>query len=207
MTDILNQKSLTERFKEWMNSPKADLRGNLITAVSEHEGWEESAVALVDEVIMPVIAERDPDHIADAGKLLGLLEPIADQDWHGKWRIQKALGILRGLGLTDAKRQEYERARSAPALKPEGQRTKAEEWEAAYHGLFAQLNPVMEENARLKRELVEVPDEDVEIAIAEAIAVMPSRTDYCEKGIPILKDLKKRGYVVMQKSERIEDGS
>lgn len=171
----------------------------------------------IDDVIA-IISRHAADHIADAGKLLGLLEPIADQDWHGKWRIQKALGILRGLGLTDAKRQEaaetpakdtgespdglanhkfdtseyaligthparhvqpdtlnrvaraiertdhqsYEQQAQAvmevmrpneiSVLKPEGQRTKAEEWEAAYHGLFAQLNPVMEENARLKRE-------------------------------------------------------
>lgn len=35
-------------------------------------------------------------------------------------------------------------------LKPEGERTKAEEWAACYSALFAQLNPVMEENRRLK---------------------------------------------------------
>lgn len=34
-------------------------------------------------------------------------------------------------------------------LKPEGKRSKLEEWEAAYAMLFNQLNPVMEENARL----------------------------------------------------------
>jgi hypothetical protein len=48
-------------------------------------------------------------------------------------------------------------------LKPEGQRTKAEEWEACYRALFNQLNPVMEENARLKAEAVqrEIPGNDL----------------------------------------------
>src|ERR1700722_9523690 len=55
----VNEKSLRERFIEYMKSPKVDLRGNLITAVAEHEGWEESAVALVDETIMPVIRQHE----------------------------------------------------------------------------------------------------------------------------------------------------
>lgn len=38
-----------------------------------------------------------------------------------------------------------------PQLKPEGQRTKAEEWEACHAALFNQLNPVMEENNKLQR--------------------------------------------------------
>jgi hypothetical protein len=34
--------------------------------------------------------------------------------------------------------------------KPEGQRTKVEEWEGAYASLFGMLTPVMEENKRLR---------------------------------------------------------
>lgn len=37
-----------------------------------------------------------------------------------------------------------------PTLRPEGERTKADEWEACYRQLFAKLNPIMEENTRLK---------------------------------------------------------
>jgi hypothetical protein len=28
-------------------------------------------------------------------EILGLLEPISEQDWHGKWRIQDAIAIIR----------------------------------------------------------------------------------------------------------------
>lgn len=47
---------------------------------------------------------------------------------------------------------------------------------------------------------VEVDDIDVEIAIAEAIAVLPPRTVYDEKGVPILAYLKKHGWKVMEPS-------
>ena len=59
-------------------------------------------------------------------------------------------------------------------------------------------------DARPKREIcwVPVPDEDVEVAIAEAIAVMEPKTDYCEKGVPVLKDLKKYGWRVMQEKNQ-----
>lgn len=50
----------------------------------------------------------------------------------------------------------------------------------------------------MKRELVAVDDIDVEIAIAEAIAVLPPRMVYHDKGEPVLAYLKKHGWVVMQ---------
>lgn len=52
--------SLKDRWLEYMASTKLDLRGLLIEAVSEHEGWEESAIALVDEAIMPVLESEYP---------------------------------------------------------------------------------------------------------------------------------------------------
>jgi hypothetical protein len=60
----------------------------------------------------------------------------------------------------------------------------------------------MEEIETLKERLAEqkpvaAEDIDVEIAIAEAVQLMPPRTTYEEKGVPILKYLKKHGYVVM----------
>jgi hypothetical protein len=54
------------------------------------------------------------------------------------------------------------------------------------------------ELAQPEAELVAVEDIDVEVAIAEAIAVMDSKTDYCETGVPVLKYLKHHGWVVMQ---------
>lgn len=35
----------------------SSLRSELIRAVAKHEGWEESAVVLVDEAIIPTIVE------------------------------------------------------------------------------------------------------------------------------------------------------
>lgn len=50
-----------------------------------------------------IIRQHEADHCEDVlhmvktseSSLMGLLEPIADCDWHGKWRIQKAIAILR----------------------------------------------------------------------------------------------------------------
>ncbi len=36
---------------------------------------------------------RSPD--SSLSEIAGLLEPIAEQDWHGKWRIQKAITVAR----------------------------------------------------------------------------------------------------------------
>lgn len=36
------------------------LRAKLIDAIAEYMGWEESAIAMVDEVIMPVIESEYP---------------------------------------------------------------------------------------------------------------------------------------------------
>lgn len=63
MTDSLNEKSLKERWMDYMKSTHLDLRGLLIEAVSQHEGWEESAIALVDEAIMPVLDGDRPCEI------------------------------------------------------------------------------------------------------------------------------------------------
>jgi hypothetical protein len=52
--------SLKERWLEYLASTKLDLRGRLIEAVSDHEGWEESAIALVDEAILPVLGGESP---------------------------------------------------------------------------------------------------------------------------------------------------
>lgn len=49
-----------------------------------------------------------------------------------------------------------------------------------------------------KREFRPVDDTDVEIAIAEAIAVMSPDTEYTEKGAPVLKHLKSLGYKVIE---------
>jgi hypothetical protein len=45
---------------------------------------------------------------------------------------------------------------------------------------------------------VPVDDEEVEVAIAEAIAATDPKTDYCETGVPVLKYLKQHGWTVMQ---------
>lgn len=60
------------------------LRDALIEAVSLHQGWEESAVAMVDEAIMPVL-ERITD----------ILSPVQDYIWAGKWRVLKVLEMLK----------------------------------------------------------------------------------------------------------------
>ena len=62
MTDnhLTNQKSLQEKWQEHMHAKKLDLRWHLISAIAEHEGWEESAIALVDEAIMPIIQSEYP---------------------------------------------------------------------------------------------------------------------------------------------------
>lgn len=51
-------KSLEDRFSEYLAAPKDSLRAKLIEAVSLHEGWEESAISLVDEAIVPVIRQH-----------------------------------------------------------------------------------------------------------------------------------------------------
>jgi hypothetical protein len=68
--------------------------------------------------------------------------------------------------------------------------------------LMATALCALRDRGYLKRDTSWVPvaDEDVEVAIAEAIAVIEPRTDYCEKGIPILADLKKYGWSVMQRN-------
>lgn len=49
---------LKARFKEYLATPQNTLRAKLIHAVSMHGGWEEAAVALVDEAIMPIVAKQ-----------------------------------------------------------------------------------------------------------------------------------------------------
>lgn len=57
--------TLTERWKKHTLSQKVALRDKLIEVVAIHEGWEESAVALVDEAIMPVIQQHESDIIIE----------------------------------------------------------------------------------------------------------------------------------------------
>lgn len=45
---------------------------------------------------------------------------------------------------------EHTPARTIDQMPPEGERTKAEEWEAMYAALFNQMQPIMAENKRLK---------------------------------------------------------
>jgi hypothetical protein len=59
MTDSLNEKTLTDRWKEHCAGPKDSLRAKLIDAVSAHEGWEESAVSIVDTAVIPVIRRHE----------------------------------------------------------------------------------------------------------------------------------------------------
>lgn len=54
-------KSLAMRWQAHLASTSLDFRGLLIEAVAAHEGWEESAIALVDEAIMPIIEEMLAD--------------------------------------------------------------------------------------------------------------------------------------------------
>lgn len=49
--------TLAEKFKEYLEGPQDTLRAKLIKAVSLHQGWEESAIAIVDDAIIPVVEE------------------------------------------------------------------------------------------------------------------------------------------------------
>ena len=95
------------------------------------------------------------------------------RDAFEKWAIAEALDVSRfEIAWETYKNEETQllwtgwQARATTTgqdvpfvLKPEGQRTKAEEWEAAYRELFNQLNPVMEENARMKSQPVVLEQE------------------------------------------------
>ena len=76
MSDLTNQRSLAERWKEHFMSQEITLRGLLIEAVAEHEGWEESVVALVDEAIMPLMDAA----MQREAKLRTLLQHVLDQN-------------------------------------------------------------------------------------------------------------------------------
>lgn len=66
-----NPVTLTERWKAHTISQKTDLRAKLIDAVARHEGWEESAIAMVDEAIMPIIIHQTtPDRLVENLKLM-----------------------------------------------------------------------------------------------------------------------------------------
>lgn len=62
----LNDKIWAERWIEHCAGHANNLRSHLINAVAEHEGWEESAVALVDEAIIPVIYWQETETMGDA---------------------------------------------------------------------------------------------------------------------------------------------
>lgn len=46
---------LSKLWAEHQKGPKSTLRAKLIEAIAKHEGWEESAIAMVDEAVMPAL--------------------------------------------------------------------------------------------------------------------------------------------------------
>lgn len=56
---IASLNDLTKKWKQHSISQKFDLRAKLIDACAKHEGWEESAIAIVDEAIMPIIHQHN----------------------------------------------------------------------------------------------------------------------------------------------------
>jgi hypothetical protein len=84
-------------------------------------------------------------------------------------------------------------------LLPVGESDERYGWNMALHRAIAIICQHEAEKASEPQSIwVSVADIDVEVAIAEAIAVMDSKTDYCETGVPVLKYLKHHGWVVMQ---------
>lgn len=84
-TNSLNYKTYAEGFKEYLNAPKDNLRAKLIEAVCHHEGWEESALALVDDAIMPVIRQHKAEQPEDVVVILKELIRLKEyKDTHGK---------------------------------------------------------------------------------------------------------------------------
>lgn len=61
----MTEKSLKERWAEHASGPTSSLRYQLIEAIACHEGWEESAIALYDEAIWPILKAA-----MEAGELL-----------------------------------------------------------------------------------------------------------------------------------------
>lgn len=68
-----------------------------------------------------------------------------------------------------------------------------ESMEKAFHAGWNARQPM--------REIAWVPDIDVEIAIAEALQLIPRATTYEDKGNPVLHYLKKQGYRIFKSSE------
>ena len=73
-------------------------------------------------------------------------------------------------------------------------------WRAAFYNkaLLDVIDLIRQADEQVGEAYVQVEDIDVEIAIAEAIQLMPPRITYEEKGVPILDYLKKHGWSVMQ---------
>lgn len=55
---MADEKTLKQRWLDHTNAPHDNIRAKLIEATSQHLGWEEGAVMLIDEAIMPVINEE-----------------------------------------------------------------------------------------------------------------------------------------------------
>ena len=80
MTDSLNEKTLKRRWLEHLYNSSIDLRSLLIDAVAKHEGWEESAVALIDEAIMPVLKNVEQSEISVVKELREKIENALDEE-------------------------------------------------------------------------------------------------------------------------------
>lgn len=129
MTQSLNQKALESAWHDHCHTPRnaRDFRWTLIDAVSEHEGWEESAVALVDEVIMPIIRQhaaannqsessKSANNISQSFDTLNretLIERMYAEAWkvfiaHGDIPFNEAikLGLQAAVSLREASRSE-----------------------------------------------------------------------------------------------------
>ena len=63
---------------------------------------------------------------------------------------------------------------------------------------LTKTSPTGKEPKAPEQDIVEVPDIDVEIAIAEAIQLLPRDHAYEDKGVPVLRYLKNLGYRVTQ---------
>lgn len=66
MTSSPNQRTYKQRWLEHISTGKLDLRWHLVAAIAHHQGWEESAIALVDEAIMPLLSQHPQQEVEKA---------------------------------------------------------------------------------------------------------------------------------------------
>jgi hypothetical protein len=87
--------------KMWNDrAPVADYKHMFFTMQKRKEELEIDAIRLKHE--------RDD--------IVGLLQPIAEQDWHGKWRIVRAVRILNGDHIADAGKMVVEKHPEPPTV-------------------------------------------------------------------------------------------